>query len=777
MNIIRHPFTGAICLILYTSVILAPSAAWCQTKSSTADTLKGTSLHTVLSTYTYADSTLFSDSGRQSFYKRSVSELELFKNSIYSTNFPKIPLTIKIGDSILFHNHNSLLRDASYKKDFLHIHPKSREELLKFNGGYVQYNWSFRSGLDTAYIGSDLSQHLSTANASFTIANTLPIRINYFGRETNSKYFKSYRDLRIDIDVQQYQTLRKQKMLTAFKSYIQGLENPLLPYAVKVSQNRLATYQAILEDPKVIKKLIESKEILLKENFRDTSFSYKDSIHLEAKNFIYFYDSLQAFKKKYEILQDSLQLVMQTYESKIRSVEHLVNGSFLSPATLVEMSALYGKGDNPSQKLLHVSDGIKLFSIGKTFPSYSNLTLANVNVNGLNIEYNHRTLFLAIAAGRVDFRLRDFLFEKEQKPVSQYIYFGKVGYGKKEYNHIAISYFTGRKQFIGSTSQGPSGIVQGLSISAQVFLNKNTRIYGELAQSGSSLTYSSPSIEKPGIRLTDNSQKAYAFSLNSYLPQTHTTIEGYFQKTGLNYQCFNSFQYNAAVNSWSGKIEQPIWKRQLVLLASVRKNDFTNPFLLQRYNANTVFKTAMLTFRKQRWPMISLGYLPVSQNIILGNQVFENHFQCLTGNANYQYTIGLARSFTTLMYSQYYNESYDSGFVYFNSKNIFWNQSFAFDGFSVSMGASVMQNRQYQLSVLDGGIHTILFKAVNLDVSVKVNHLKREDAKFGFKTGSGFVLKNIGEINVWMEKSYLPAEQNNLSKYEMYNLGFTRFFK
>lgn len=778
MRIIRKPFTGIACLLLLNAAMFfAPGATWAQAIDTNSTTSQGSSVQSANPASFTIDSTLFSDSSRQIFLRKAIHDLEQLKSSIHPSSFMRT-LVNRRPDSInLFEVYDTSLLHEFSKKDVPPSHSKKPVPLLEFNGGYIQYNWSYRSGLDAPYVEIDLSQHLLSANASFTLANTLPVRINYFGRETNSRYFKNYRDIRIDIDVEEYQKLRKEKFLATFKSSIQKLKDPLLPYALKTSRNQLAGYQRILGDPKVIKKLIESKEVLLKETFLDTSFTYKDSLYKEAKNFISFYDSLQNIKKKYESLHDSLQLIMQKYESKIRSVNHLINGAPLSTKELVELSSLHQKSDREIKKIVQPTNGIKLFSIGRTFPSYSNLTLQNVNVNGLNVEYRRRALFLIAAAGTVDFRIRDFLFEKEQKPTRQYVYFGKIGYGKKEYNHIAAAYFTGRKEFIGSTQQGSSGKVQGFSISAQLFLNRNTRLYGELAQSGSSSINSNSSIQKSTIRFNDDSQQAYALSLNSYFPRTHTRIEGHYQKTGLNYQCFNNFQYNAAVNSWSGKIEQSVWRRQFTVLAAVRKNDFANPFLLQRYNANAIFKTAMLTFRKQNWPMVSLGYLPTSQNIAIGSQVFENHFQALTGQINYQYTIGLAKSSTTLMYSRFYNESHDSGFVYFNSKNIFWDQSFAFELFRVNLGASAMHNNQYQLTILDGGVHTMVFKTFNLDFGVKVNHLKSEDTKFGFKTGGGYTLKNIGEINVWMEKSYLPAEQNKLSKYEMYNLGFTRYFK
>ena len=87
-----------------------------------------------------------------------------------------------------------------------------------------------------------------------------------------------------------------------------------------------------------------------------------------------------------------------------------------------------------------------------------------------------------------------------------------------------------------------------------------------------------------------------------------------------------------------------------------------------------------------------------------------------------------------------------------------------------------MKNEQYELSVLEAGVNTYLFGQINLDLVFKVTHLNDTDTKFGFRWGGRFPVKGMGELNLWTEKSYLPTIQSRLFKYEMYNLGLTRYF-
>jgi hypothetical protein len=716
---------------------------------------------------------LLTDSGRNDFYRRALGGLDSAIAAFHPSRQIKSRLQSYRNSIPTVRGKDSVLK-ASLKKAVVKETAGLAKQPLKFDGGFISYNWNYRSALDTPLADVALAQHLVNAGADLTIANKLPLHITYSGRETNSPFFKSYRDLRVDVDVQRYRELRARRVLQYFSGYAEGLKNGLAVNALDATALKLKEYKGLADHPELIKRLIQSKEALIRETFADTAFAYKDSIQREAKNFIRFYDSLQYIRERYTHLHDSLQQVVQQIQAKAGRIGALMNGGRFSSAEAQQMAAAYGQKDEHVRKLTAAFEGIQALSLGRTFPSYSSLTLQNVNVNGVNLEYGKNKFSAAVTAGAVDFRMRDFLFEKDPGRTPQYVYLAKLGYGGRE-NSVALTYFAGRKQIFGSVLQAPSTHVQGISLSARAALNRNTTIYGEIAQSAMPLAGTRTG--KSSFQFSDNSQQAFAFGLNSFIPQTQTRIEARYQKTGINYQSFNSFQYNAAVNSWSAKLEQPVWKRQLVLTASLRKNDFTNPYILQRYNANTVFKTAMLTFRRTNWPVVSVGYLPVSQNIVIAERLYQNHFQALTGNLSYQYAVGMSRASTTLMYSRFFNDGNDSGFVHFNSKNLFWNQSFSFERYTANIGASVMSNNQYRLTVLDGGIGARLSQKITLDLGVKVNHLDGKETRFGFRGGNRFALNNIGEINLWAEKSYIPTAGNGFYKYEMYNLGFTRFFR
>jgi hypothetical protein len=184
-----------------------------------------------------------------------------------------------------------------------------------------------------------------------------------------------------------------------------------------------------------------------------------------------------------------------------------------------------------------------------------------------------------------------------------------------------------------------------------------------------------------------------------------------------------------------------------------------------------------VNLRKRNWPFISGGYMPSSQYTLVNNQLFESRYQVLNGTINYQYKIGIAATSTSVMYNRFYNDSRDSGFIYYNSKNYFFRQAFQFALYNANFNISSSRNSLYNLSCLEGGVATELLKTIKLGLNLKISNLNNDIVKLGFNTTIGFALPGIGDLNIWFEESYLPNNLNQLYKYEFYNIGFIRYFQ
>ena len=60
---------------------------------------------------------------------------------------------------------------------------------------------------------------------------------------------------------------------------------------------------------------------------------------------------------------------------------------------------------------------VRKFGIGRNQVNYSELTSKNISLTGLNFEYNS-WYYAALSAGNVDYRFRDFVVNRFNRPRS-----------------------------------------------------------------------------------------------------------------------------------------------------------------------------------------------------------------------------------------------------------------------------------------------------------------------------------------------------------------------
>lgn len=387
-------------------------------------------------------------------------------------------------------------------------------------------------------------------------------------------------------------------------------------------------------------------------------------------------DALKAVKSI-----DSLKNRYESIEKKIQQLKYIFKRNINSPhgsQAIVESLKETGLNDKHFEKSMRSLYALQKLSIGKTMPDYTNLTVKNIEINGVNIEVNKNNLYTAITTGFINFNARDFVFNN-QRPLKQYVSAGRIGWGTKMGNHIIFTGYTGRKQLFSSLSQNNTATVYGLSVESQFLVSKNIRLVGEIAQSNilaEPYIFRDSSIKKPFFE--DNSSKAWALQLHSYFPRTRTRIDGLYEHQGINFQSFNPYKINAKTDTWNLKADQVFFKGTLHLTGGVKNNDYVNPYVQQNYSSNSVFTTVTATLQKRYWPLVSVGYIPSSQYSIIGNQIYESRYQAFTVNANHNYKIGLVKGSTTIMYNRFFNSSRDSGFIYYNATNIYINQNIVY---------------------------------------------------------------------------------------------------
>ncbi|MDF2188421.1 hypothetical protein [Paraflavitalea sp. CAU 1676] len=680
----------------------------------------------------------------------------------------------------------SLLRDDSLRislknpfNDLLKAKP-----LVKLNSGYVSYQFNYRSAIDTPFVEKDITQHNLTGHLNVSVAGHLPVRVTFWSRQSNSSVFRDITDVQASFDgaafQQQLQSSLKNRLMVLAPSLRDSLAGRL--YALKkMDLNGLKSdlQQFKPQDLAEAHEIINVPRITWNPQLPDSlNRAREDSLKVAAKLLLDLYGNTKGAYDSLSKKVDSLKTVYDESLAKVQRFKNMLNGKWdelINTRQWTDRLKDYGMSNVQVPAKYQWLMGLRQFSLGRNVSNYSELTIKNTSINGINFEYNS-WYYLAVTAGLVDYRYRDFAINGfNKKP--QYFAMLRAGVGRLENNYLIASVFQGQKQLFPSNGSKISSItVTGISLEGRMRLNPTTFVTAEVAKSLSPDFRHTPSQGSTKLSLGDNSNLAYAFKAQSTLPATGTRLEGYYKHTGANYQSFSSFQTNAALESWSVKAEQGFFKRRLRLTASLRRNEFTNPFLQQDYNSNTVFKSLTASFRMRKWPVITIGYQPMSQLTAIDSQVVENRFQVLNATGFHTYKLGSFRTASTLVIGRFYNTSRDTGFVYYNATNVFWAQQFFFTAFAAQTSVSFTQNSGYRLVVLEEGIQLNLKKLGSVGLGVKINNLNDEVFKSGAYVNANIRVYKQDFITLSYDRGYLPGFHKNLVRNEMATVQFVKSF-
>jgi hypothetical protein len=656
---------------------------------------------------------------------------------------------------------------------------------FKLNGGMVCYNANYRALIDTPYAEKDILQHNITGRWDATVAGIVPIQVNYWLRRSNSSFFRNIYDVQVAFNQAAFREKLKATMRQRMLALTPSVKDARLEKSLALKQTKLSNLDKLLKTTFNPQKLIEANEILkIPKLTWDGSLPDSANQHKEdslKKAAAYFLDQYNNTKKQYEQLHtqvDSLQEKYQDNLAKVRQYQQLINGDWSglqSARAWKNKLQEYGLEDVEIPAKYRWLLGVRNFSLGRSPVNYSELTAKNVSVNGINFEYNSWYYF-ALTAGTVNYRFRDFVVgNANRKP--QYLGMLRAGIGRLEKNYFILSAFAGKKQLFASGSAANSTIkISGLSAESRWAINRTSYLTAEVGKSMAPDYRNIPAGGSSKLDLSDKDNQAIAFHLYSDIPATKTKLEASYKKTGANYQSFSSYTTNAAMESWYLKADQNLFNRKLRIAASLRKNEFVNPFIVQDYKSNTLFKSLMATLRIRKWPVVSVGYQPMSQYTKVADQVIENRFQTFNVTGYHYYAIHQLKMATTIMVNKFLNNNSDTSFRYYNATNSYFTQTFYFNAFTANAGISYTKNSNYTLQVLDGGIQPNIPRFGTVGIGIKINNLNHTDIKAGGYVSANIRLWKQDMLFLSYEHGYLPGNKSGLVRNEMGTIQFIKTF-
>ncbi len=651
--------------------------------------------------------------------------------------------------------------------------------------GLMSYQFNYRTAIDTPFLEKDLGQHVMMGRMNVLLGGIAPVTISYLGRRTNSNMFRDINDVQVSFNALAFANSLQSSLRQRLLSLAPQLKDSIAGMLLGIQKNKQGKLERWLNSAAQLQKLVAANEVIRVPRITydpdlpdSVNEKREESLKKAAATFMELYNKT---KEEYNAISRAVDSLVQVYEQsllRLKRFQQLINGQWNDLVTYRKWKHTindFGLSNTDIPAQYRWLLGIRTFSLGRSVVNQSELTAKNLRVNGINFEYNS-WYYLAVTAGLIDYRFRDFVVSPVKRS-PQLLYLLRLGIGRSEGNHLIVSGFRGQKQlFSGRVNRGglSSITVTGYSVEARYTIHRATYITAEMAESVSPDFRNIPAAERIKIGSADKSNNAYAVRLFSYLPKTGSRLEAMYKYTGANFQSFSSFQTNSGQEAWYIKFDQQLFKRQLRIRAALRSHDFFNPFIVQQYQSNTIFKSVTATFRRRKGPVLTLGYIPMVQITKMDNQLIESRFQTLNASYYHLYRIYKSRAATSLIYNRFYNHNSDSAFLYYNAVNVYGAQNFYFRLFSTGVVASYTKNNNYKLLVMEENVNWNFPQWGALGFGVKVNKYNQEDLKLGGFVNANIRIGNVDMLSVSMEKSYLPGYRGGLVRNEMVTIQFNK---
>jgi hypothetical protein len=699
--------------------------------------------------------------------------------------------------------------------------------LLKVSGN-VLYDVNYRSRVDTPYAENNVYQHTIQTRLDIVYKDKYPLKLYVTTRFGNSPLFRKYTDLNFQFNHADFNRTIKQQAWNAVESLINSQMAQLdsLRRLIDAKKLAIASLSHSIQGPDIAQALVEEREknifrkqdtsaetgvadvtdiknqIKWPEKFRVTEKSTVDLKIIEdsvetKQNFgrqgsLPLVDSFYKKRKKLDSLTAELQKAEKLY-SELNSLRQLKTDDWRKKIesakdanTLVQQLHQLNISDTVLPKGYKTLSAIRSFGIGRSIADYSELSVRNISITGFQLEYNPNNYY-AVAVGKVDYRFRDYIIPSHVRS-NQYVALIRFGRGLKNGNHMIFTYFTGRRQFFNSSvavqpgSTIPEYNLAGITIEGFYKVNRNISIIGEIAKS--TIPYYSLAGVKKGdwissvTRFKDRSNEAYSMKLSSFFPRTKTRFAGNLRYTGANFQSFSTFTTGASQLRWAARVEQPFFKNQLSIVSSLQQNDYNNPFVTTAYKSSTMLASAQANLRIKKWPVFSFGYYPSYQLTKAGDDHYsETRYYTLLASAGYYYHINKIQLSTYTAYSQFYNQASDSGFVYFNSKNVLLSQNIFFSRCSIVLNASMSDNYDYNIYTVENNAQFTINRFITAGGGVKmIKHSLYNLMHWGYNGNIALTIPHIGDIQFMMDTGFIPGINRQLVENKTGRLTYYKTF-
>ncbi|MBN9383767.1 MAG: hypothetical protein J0H74_23625 [Chitinophagaceae bacterium] len=699
-----------------------------------------------------------------------------------------------------------------------------RTPLLVVSGN-ILYDVSYRSRLDTPYAENEIYQHTLQTRLNFVYKGQYPFRLYLTTHFSNSPLFRKYTDMNLGYNQADFARMIKSRLAGAIETYVAARTGRMdsLRRLIDSARVKRMTLDRSLLRTDFSQKLVEERERSLHAanrgtpppdssweedalNFRSgwhEKYNFPNGgnkgsgnaakyINKDSAEFARAQAELEKRRRQRDSLDVELQQLGKVYDSLSALRQLALEQGRTSVNEAKDAVALeralheLGVPDTVLPKGYKTLYALESVSLGRSIANYSELSVKDIAINGIQAAYRPH-LYYAAAVGKIDYRFRDYIVPNAMSS-GQYLVLVRAGIGTKNGNHVFLTYYTGKRQFftqVAATAPGvttPEYRLAGVTVEAQLKLNRNLSLIGEVAKSTMPY-YSQDSGQNKNwlhdvTRFSNRTNEAYSFKLEGWWPQTQTRFTGMVGRLGANFQSFSTFTTGTAQTRWLGRLEQPFFKRKLTIVSSVQQNAYTSPYATMAYNSSSILASIQATLRIRKWPVVSAGYYPSYQlTKIGGNSYGESRYYTLVGNVSYAYRLHSVMMTSYVLYSRFYNASADSGFVYYNAQNWYVNQQLMVGILTATLGWSANRTTEYALYTLENTEEVALSRWISIGAGVKrIMQTEFNTVLWGYSGNVVLHIPKLGDIQCVLDKGYLPGLHKALMENRVGRLTYLKTF-
>ena len=265
---------------------------------------------------------------------------------------------------------------------------------------------------------------------------------------------------------------------------------------------------------------------------------------------------------------------------------------------------------------------IRRLDIGKSFPSYSKLSLSGVALDGINVELNPGPLYVALAYGKI----RRSIYEDgyPSVPFSRKLKYYRAGIGDRLSSHIHFGYLKVWDEAISLPDslrwEAPSGNNIVSTDVALYFLKRKLYFKGEGAislftQNTQATEYTDE--ELPAIVVNNfspnlTSSLDYAYFFESGFNMKTTRLKAFYKIINPGFRSLGVGVLRNDLSEYGGQVSQSVYKRRITLTAKVKRN-IDNLLDLKAYQSTNWHYGFGVNLRFPKLPILMFNYSPHEQ--------------------------------------------------------------------------------------------------------------------------------------------------------------------